>query len=282
MTTPWNWLLHRVFLRGVKIEPRADWQTDLASLGTVEKVRVQRAGGTLCAVRLATRAASPEKVAIFAHPLTRRGKYFFAREHRLAPYLGAGYTIVLFDFNGFGESDTIDFHFYRDAAAVIERFANGPGITLVLHGLSFGAYHVMGALEHLPARARVILENIPRSEVDYLRHSPILAGAIRLLVTTGSASFVKMSAGRALSKLSRQDITLSVFLCEQDSITPPDETRDLLSHFKGDVSWFSFPGADHLEAVDSDPERYSAILRTLIGQEPQALRRHELRDTASD
>ena len=64
------------------------------------------------------------------HPITNRGKYFFTKDKRLEPYLESGYEVALLDFNGFGESERIDFYYWRDMEAVDQRlWRGGPART---------------------------------------------------------------------------------------------------------------------------------------------------------
>jgi alpha/beta superfamily hydrolase len=231
----------------------------------VRDVSIQRDKGRLSVLQITPENSDSTRIAVLGHPVSRRGKYFFANEIRLAPYIRNGYEIFVFDFNGFGESDTIDFNFSLDTRAVITSvIGNRRFRSFVFHGVSFGAYHAICALDCLPKGSNVILENIPRSEGDYLRRSWALASLAKTLTFLGSKAFVGSTVKEALQSLDRRDLSMNIVLCENDTVAPAAEARDLLRSYHAGVNWLTFANAGHLQAAELYPERYMAQIAACL------------------
>lgn len=83
-------------------------------------------------------------VVILAHPYLAQAKLFFHHAGHVQYYKEAGLSVVMFDFNGFGESPFSDFHFEKDIAEVVQWVETclKPKY-IVLHGISFGAAQII-------------------------------------------------------------------------------------------------------------------------------------------
>ena len=113
-----------------------------------EEVRIaSRSHSSLAAIARETDAARPLGVVVCAHPMGRASKGFWLREGHAAALLDAGYHVVAYDFNGFGESASTNFDFPGDAISVgawaRDRF---PGLPVHALGASFGAMNTISAM----------------------------------------------------------------------------------------------------------------------------------------
>jgi len=102
-------------------------------------------------------------VVVCAHPMGLAAKGFWLRNGHADALLAAGFHVVAFDFNGFGESASTNFDWPSDSTAV-GRWARARYPQLPVHALtaSFGAMNTINAL---PERdfpfQRVVAEGVP-------------------------------------------------------------------------------------------------------------------------
>ncbi len=108
-------------------------------------------------------------VVVCAHPVRPDAKGFYLRSGVARLLREAGYHVLLFDFNGFGESPPSTFNYAGDAlAAAHEAQRLAPGLPLVLFGACFGASVSLPVLAQPdnPFRAAVV-EGAPLSWDSY-------------------------------------------------------------------------------------------------------------------
>jgi pimeloyl-ACP methyl ester carboxylesterase len=212
------------------------------------------------------KCAVADRVAILAHPITRRGKYFFTKDGRLNPYLDSGYRVALLDFNGFGDSDRIDFYYWRDIEAVIERINKWqPNGHVILHGVSFGALHMSRAVGALPIGSSVVFENVNRTLFDYWKRWWYTRLAVRFFRFIDTPSSRDMEVLDNLMMLDRPDLNFLFIACGKDEFTPAEEMRDLASRLKSEKKRLViFDGAPHLGAPSSDYEKYAEAVRSAM------------------
>lgn len=108
-----------------------------------EKISISRGHSFISAL-----VRGPEtKVAgtvVLSHPYLSDAKQFFLKRGHAGMYLELGYRVVLFDYNGFGESPFQDFSYESDIKAVVTYVKNQyREQSLTGHGVSFGASHVI-------------------------------------------------------------------------------------------------------------------------------------------
>ncbi len=126
---PWRW---------PSDVPQDGWQTvSIASLSHA----------TLAAVVKQTRAAHAKGVVVCAHPMGLAAKGFWLKSGHAQALLEAGFHVVAFDFNGFGQSELTNFNWPGDALSV-GRWARSRFPGLPVHALtaSFGAMNTLDAL----------------------------------------------------------------------------------------------------------------------------------------
>lgn len=83
--------------------------------------------------------ANTRGVMVLAHPMGKEAKGYFLKRKYSDLYKRNGYHVVVFDFNGFGESTQGSFSYESDVLAVGKYAANlFPDLPLGYHGVSFG------------------------------------------------------------------------------------------------------------------------------------------------
>ncbi len=255
--------LQTLFFPKIRIRPKDSWKQDLAAFGSVTSFKVQRGKkGHLSCLKVSR--GNSDKVVVFAHPISRRGKYFYAKGERISVYLDQGYDVVLFDFNGFGESDRVDLLYWRDAQAVIEHCkAAFKPMHMVLHGLSFGSYHIIRAIPSLPKDSGVVLENTSRSLYDYWKKW-FVTGNIARVFESLPFQFVKdMRVIEVFEGMGRPDIKFYCVACEEDHFTPEDEMADLIAHIRSPKTYEVYKGAKHFEAPVVNRAQYTSGIQAI-------------------
>jgi uncharacterized protein len=108
---------------------------------------------------------------ILAHPYLADAKKFFLARGHAQMYLDHGFDVIIFDFNGFGESPFIDFDYSGDLAIVAEYLhASNPDLHITGHGISFGASHTINyATQQDNVFKKIIIENCLDSNLSYYK-----------------------------------------------------------------------------------------------------------------
>lgn len=260
-------LVQKVFFRGIKTIPNAKWRDRAHALGDLRYFSLQRAGKSIACFEISPKQAEPVVAAgcdivIFSHPISKKAKFFVSDSQRAALYLERGVRVISFDYNGFGESDSIDLNYWRDAKLVIEHVkAQFPGCKICLHGLSFGAFHIIRAIEYLPLGSKVILENVNKSLYSYWQKWPITRWAVKLLEVLPVQAIADMNVKDVCARLDRKDLRVDFIACQQDKMTTPEEMQELFGTLIVPNKRFTlFDGADHLNALSVNFSLYESVL----------------------
>lgn len=264
-------IMQKIFFRHVKAKPNRRWKERAKSLGAFHPFNLSRSGKKLSCYQIIPKNPVSEdgqgidignRLVIFSHPISRKGKYFFSDSERAQTYLQRGFSVIAFDYNGFGESDSIDLFYWRDVAAVIDYAKkNFPGYEIVLHGTSFGAFHIVRALEYLPYGAEVVLENVNKSLLNYWRRWPTTGLLVRVLELLRIKAIQEMDVQSVVRKFQRQDLHIQFIACENDHLTTLAEMRELFEQLATENKSFAvFTGAGHLAAPGKDPALYQTVL----------------------
>lgn len=263
-------ILQNIFFPGLKVKMPHKWKSALQSTGEVTNFGVDRAGGNISAAIVSPKGQKLDfkalpQVVILAHPLSKKAKYFFAKSPCLEFYASKGIPTVLFDFNGFGESERIDMFYWKDAEAVVNKTREMfPNAKILLHGASFGAFHIVRAIESLPAGSHALLENVSRSLLDYWKRWFLTRNAVKVLQALPIQSFRDMEILSSLKKLDRKNVSVSMIACADDKFTPPEEMQDLAKRSGLERGFHTIPGAAHLQAGIIALEQYKNILQGIV------------------
>jgi len=120
---------------------------------------------TLAAVLRETEAQPARGIVVCAHPMGLAAKGFWLRNGHADALLAAGFHVLAYDFNGFGESPSTNFDYPADALAA-GRWARARYPQLPVHALaaSFGAMNTLNALNETDfPYQRVVAEGVPPS-----------------------------------------------------------------------------------------------------------------------
>jgi alpha-beta hydrolase superfamily lysophospholipase len=118
---PWRW---------PEASPRGEWR---------KLTFASESGGRLAGLFGAARG-QPRGAVVCAHPMGVEAKGFFLKRGHAAFLRDAGFHVLAFDFNGFGESTTGDFAYPLDVIAAGRKLKElAPGLPIGLLAASFGS-----------------------------------------------------------------------------------------------------------------------------------------------
>lgn len=282
--------LQKIFFKDVKVKPHPRWVRKAEKAGRVTAVSLSRVEhnrnktrtydalrGALQALiiepneALASTSQDPapcqcmaDTLVVLAHPIHKKAKYFFTETGRAQLYLSCGATVLLFDFNGFGESRRTDLFYWRDVLAALAYVKeNFPHKKVRLHGVSFGAFHVIRACSALPLGSTLVLENVNRSLISYWKRWPLTYILVGVLEALRVPSVKEMNVQSFMRSLKRPDLSIKFLACEKDTFTTVDEMRELFSVVPVEKKTFTvFNGASHLMANAKDKKLYQRVLKT--------------------
>ncbi|MCR6651534.1 MAG: hypothetical protein NVV73_08600 [Cellvibrionaceae bacterium] len=258
-------LIQKAFFKGVRSEPNSRWLRRAASQGDYSKFYIFREKKKIACYSLGPKdnlANEDEPIVLFSHPISKKAKFFFTDTERSLPYLNKGWVVFAFDYNGFGESDVIDLYYWKDVVAVLDYLkVQFPNRKIVLHGASFGAFHIIRAMEHLPPNSSVVLENVNKSLLSYWQRWPLTAILVRILLLIRARPVLDMNVRQVIKSFARPDMHVQFIACEDDALTTQVEMRELYEDLATTNKTFTvFAGAGHLAAPAKDPGLYQIAL----------------------
>jgi pimeloyl-ACP methyl ester carboxylesterase len=105
-----------------------------------EKIRIKsRSGGEICAWFGKCTSPGVRATIVMGHPMGKEAKGYFIKNGYTDLLRANGYHVLVFDFNGFGESSHGNFSFDEDVlAAAAEASRQAPGLPVGYHGISLG------------------------------------------------------------------------------------------------------------------------------------------------
>lgn len=228
-------------------------------------------GGALAAV-FATTTAMPRAVVVCAHPMGLAAKGFWLKHGHAQALLDAGFHVVAFDFNGFGESPSTGFDYPGESVAV-GRWAHArfPGLPVYALGASFGAMHTLNAIgdDDFPY-TRVAAEACAPSLAHFWKHMPL--ASLVLKVSTPILPHVerRLRPTHALASM-RRDVRVLLIHSRADAWTPVAHGDALAAAVPRDVpiERLTLAHAGHTLGMRDERETYwPAVLAFFSSTEP--------------
>ncbi len=205
---------------------------------------------------------------VCAHPMGTDAKGFFLKQGHADMLRSHGYNVLLFDFNGFGESENGDFLYPLDViAAGRELRARAPGLPLGVIGLSFGAAWLLCALaEEGHGFQAAVAESAFTTLEEFWRRYPVAYAVLMVTSKLMPRLAVRLRPVVRIGAVSGVNSLLLIH-GDRDQVTPPEmgerfaaacalppERRSL---------WIA-PGGEHTKSRAAGPEAYDErVLRCL-------------------
>ena len=195
-----------------------------------------------------------------SHPLRRNAKGYFLSSGRSEVLRRNGYDVLLFDFNGLGESSQGDFN-YVEGVLAAARYARRRAGGLPVHALAvcFGAVWTLCAATREAPFDGIAVEAPLTSLHDYYARDPLAKAFLRLLwhvFPRSAAGASPLESARRLAGMPR----LLVIAGFDDTITPIGMSRRLYEACtlpQAARSIWSVAGAEHLRAFEAAPSFFA-------------------------
>ncbi len=204
------------------------------------------------------------KTVLLVHPYDIQAKDFYLRSGHPEMYHKMGFHVLIFDFNGFGESENTDLHFEKDILEIAQHYYKIWKINqMVIHGISFGAAMTILAMKQPHPFHRAIIEGSLDKMPHYFKARKIkLYYLIKILHTlipslenTNSYDF-QIQYIRDLKKI------LFIYTTEDD-LTTISMGKKLIGNCPVAADLVILKG-DHMEAITEDPILYREAIFNYI------------------
>jgi pimeloyl-ACP methyl ester carboxylesterase len=248
------------------------WPADVAQEGWQRVEIDSRSGSRLQALVARSPAATPRGVVVCAHPMGLAAKGFWLRYGHAARLLQAGFHVVAFDFNGFGESPSTNFDYPGDVLSV-GRWAQREFAGLALHALtaSFGAINTLSAVAEsdFPFQ-RVVAEGCPPSLPEFWKAYPFAHAVLQVGRRFNPASERRLRPVHHLPRMP-QGVEMLLIHSHGDRWTPVafGDALERAADRPRQVRRLLLDRADHTHGLRDEPERYwPAVQAFLLGEAP--------------
>ena len=200
---------------------------------------------------------------VLAHPMGKAAKAFWLRHGHADLFRRAGFNVLAFDFNGFGESEPTSFDYPGDALAAArvmrERF---PALNVGLVGASAGAGWGLCAMARpdSPFRAAVLEAAFPTLP-DFWKHYAFAHAVLRVsqVVMPWFERSIRPEAAAA-RVVGNPDVLL--IHGTEDRFTPVEHGERLLRAMQSSAraELVVLPGVDHTYAYRDAAAKYEACV----------------------
>jgi pimeloyl-ACP methyl ester carboxylesterase len=213
----------------------------------------------LSAVLQCTPVQPARGVVVCAHPMGLACKGFWLRQGHAEALLAAGFHVLAFDFNGFGESECTNFDWAADVVAVgQEARRRFPGLPVHALSASFGAMHTLNALTRpdFPF-VRVVAEGVPATLPDFWRHYPLPYAFLRASQLVAPQIERRMRPELAITQLPAT-VRLLLVHSRGDRWTPVAQGERLLRAAPAGaaVQQLTLERADHTHGLRDERDTY--------------------------
>jgi uncharacterized protein len=260
-------LLHRLLRKPFFGRFEVEWRMpEGAQAAGWERVRFESPAGARLH-GLIGEAAAPKAALVLAHPMGKLAKGFWLRHGHAKLFRDAGFHVLAFDFNGFGESEAVSFDYPSDALAA-GRFLQQryPHLPIGLVGASFGAGWGLCSMarEGTPYRAAVLEGNFPTLP-EFWRHYPMAHAFLRASQFLWPQMEERMRPEREAARLLGKPAVLLIHGAA-DPYTPPafGERMRLAMQNSANAELLVLPDVKHTYANRDQPQQYAQnVLRFL-------------------
>ncbi|MFZ1704850.1 MAG: hypothetical protein WAT79_10930 [Saprospiraceae bacterium] len=188
---------------------------------------------------------------ILAHPYLKEAKLFFANQSHKDIYLQNGFNVVIFDFNGFGESKFNDFHFDKDIDEVVSWIKMYHHTSIIIgHGISFGASQlIVQCSKNTGQFSGLVIENCIDKSLHYFKRRNLKVYYFLKFIQVINPSYKSNSDFVSLMKNIHHLKSVAFIYGEEDTVTTPEMGNKLMAKCK--VPYQSFTGKkSHLKAIE--------------------------------
>ena len=216
------------------------WPADVPQEGW-ERMRINSRSTSRLEAIVARSSQPVRGVVVCAHPMGFACKGFWLRHGHAQALLDAGFHVVAFDFNGFGESPSTNFDYPGDVISV-GSWARGAFPGLPVHALtaSFGAINTLSAIDEAEFPFdKVVAEACSPTLPDFWKAYPFAQAVLNISRRINPQGELRLRPVHHLANMCDVDV--------------------LLVHSHGD-RWTPVHFGDTLQQAASRPERIQRLI----------------------
>ncbi|MFS2035106.1 alpha/beta hydrolase [Polaromonas sp. CT11-55] len=238
------------------------WPADVPQEGW-ERVRITSRSTSRLEAIVARTLLPPRGVVVCAHPMGYACKGFWLRHGHAQALLDAGFHVVAFDFNGFGESPSTNFDFPGDVLSV-GNWARGAFAGLPVHALtaSFGAMNTLSAIAEADfPYDKVVAEGCSPTLPDFWKAYPFAHAVLNISRRISPQAELRLRPVHHLARM--RDVDVLLIHSRVDRWTPVhfgDALQQAASRPER-IQRVILDKAEHTHGMRDEPQRYlSAVL----------------------
>jgi hypothetical protein len=202
---------------------------------------------------------------VLGHPMGKDAKGYFLKNGYGKFYQGCGLNVVVFDFNGFGESAHGSFSFFDDISAVgqfaAEKF---PSLPLFYHGISMGGQWSTVTFAGQHAFDFAVLESIPTTLEEFWIRYPAAYQFLKLLYIIMPRFAKKARMIDRISELKRIQALLLIY-SKTDGYTPASMGERFKKNSNVPTELWLAENAEHAKMMRSEHKHeYEQKIRAFI------------------
>lgn len=203
---------------------------------------------------------------VLGHPMGKDAKGYFLKNGYGTLYGECGLNVVIFDFNGFGESTQGNFSFFEDIAAVGNFAAHHfPSIPLFYHGISMGGQWGTVTFSQNHVYDFALLESVPTTLEEFWIRYPIPYRFLKLLYFLMPRYTSKVRMIDRISEINRIRYLLLIY-SETDHFTPVSMGDRFKNKSNVPTELWTVKNAEHAKIIKSPHKKeYEEKLKNFIG-----------------
>ncbi len=230
-------------------------------------------GATLSTLLARAHTPQAKGAVLMAHPMGVVAKGFWMKYGHAELLRRAGYHVMVFDLNGFGESSSTTMDFPLDVLAAGQALqARYPGLPVAVLGASMGAAMSVCAMAQPghPFKAAVLESAFP-TLLHFWSRYPIPKLGIQLSKLLYPAGERRLRPTHAAQHLVGSPPMLMIY-GEADEFTPVKDGKLLCQALaaKTQAEFWRVPGATHTHAYAAQPDEYAHRVLAFLDAHLQA------------
>lgn len=214
-------------------------------------------------------AENAKATVVLAHPMGKSAKAFWLRYGHADLFIANGYNVLIYDANGFGESQGFSFQYPNDIyAAGVFAQNKAPELNVGLIGASFGAAWGLCSLAQANHPYKMaVLEGVFPTLPEFWKHYPVAHAVLQ------ASNIVVPKFNRELNPLRKsgqikQKPPILLMYSESDIYTPPIFGHKLKAALEPhtSVELHTVQSAEHTHIYRDQPEQYQARVLPFLTQ----------------
>jgi len=204
---------------------------------------------------------------VCAHPMGYSARGYFLK-NGIADFLrNSGYNVLIFDFNGFGDSSDGDYNLPEDVIAAGNKLQEwAPGHKLGIFGISFGgAMSVCALSKKENPYTSAVFESTFSSLAEFWAHFGMLGKLIKIMQILTPGVEKKMNAMHNVSKIKNTKKILWIH-GDADIQTPVEMGLRLQKAANIPSDLWVVPEGEHARCYTKNPELYNDKLVDFFGE----------------